>query len=470
MAPHRQTTMTDAAARAGSIENFSSESEQVILAFSLLASGKEDESSFARVRVRQQLLDLLADGDFRLEQHSAIWRIIRGLCETERPSDIASVVDTAVSRQLFIGGAPYLMGLLQNPSHRVASEKTILAAAQRVKNLSMLRQLDRMLSLARTACTSGATFEAVSQPLQEDLKNLANTAASSRVGARHVGEFAIGIIDDLMAAADGGNPAHDVTPTGFPSLDELIMGFADEDFIILASRPSMGKTSFALNLAENCAGGGIKDVLFFSLEMTGSALTRRILSRNSRVSMNALRRNELGNEEWSRLSEGVEKLRGTEIYIDDTPGLTKEEIRSRARAFLREHPKCLIIVDYLQFVASDGRTDARIHAGEVSQNLKQMARELKAPVIALSQLNRNVEQRPNKRPGLSDLRDSGSLEQDADLIMFLYRDEYYNKESKDVGIAEVIVGKQREGPTATIKMGYEGQMMTWADLGLTYTD
>lgn len=468
--PRHQQPSVESTARAGSIQNFSPESEQVVLAFALLASSKDDASTFARASVRQQLLELLADADFYLEQHTAVWSIVRGLCESDRPADIASVVDAAVSRQLFIGGAPYLMSLVQNPSHRVASEKTILAAAHRIKNLSMLRQLDKLLASARATVTSGATFEMVVQPLQEDIKNLYNASSSSRPGARHVREFAIGIIDELMAAADGEKPTHNVTPSGFPSLDELIMGFADEDFIILASRPSMGKTSFALNLAENCATGGQKDVLFFSLEMTGAALTRRILARNSRVSMNALRRNELGDEDWSRISEGVEKLSNTGIYIDDTPGLTKEEIRSRGRAFKRDHPNCLIIIDYLQFVASDGRTDARVHAGEVSQGCKQMARELKAPVIALSQLNRNVEQRPNKRPGLSDLRDSGSLEQDADLIMFLYRDEYYNKESKDIGIAEVIVGKQREGATATIKMAYEGKMMTWADLGLTYTD
>lgn len=456
--------------QAAPIENYSVDSEQLILSAALLAAAREDESTFARVQTRQQLLDLISEVDFHLEQHASIWRIIRSLCEANRPADPTSVVDASVDRQEFIGGAPYLMGMLNNPVHRVASEKSIMAAAHRVKNLSMLRQLNNLLTSGKTLCTSGASFETVAGHLFEDLKNLSKKATTSRVGARHVREYCIGIIDDLMAASEGQKTSTNVTPSGFESLDNIIMGFTDEDFIILAARPSMGKTSFALNLAENCARHGLKDVLIFSLEMTGSALTRRILSRNSRVSMNALRRNELGSEEWSRISEGAELLNSTSVYIDDTPGLTKEEIRSRAREFHSKHPNCLIVVDYLQIVSHDGKTDARVHAGEVSQSFKQMARELKAPVIALSQLNRNVEQRPNKRPGLSDLRDSGSLEQDADLIMFLYRDEYYNKDSKDVGMAEVIIGKQREGATATVKMGYEGKMMTWTDLGLTFTD
>lgn len=455
---------------AAPIENYSVDSEQLIISAALMASARDDESTFARVQTRQKLLDLIGDADFHLEQHTSIWRIIRSLCESNRPADPASVVDASVARQDFIGGAPYIMGMLNNPAHKVASEKSIMAAAQRVKDLSMLRQLNELLASGKNLCSSGASFDSVANTLFEDLKNLSKKATTSRAGARHVREFCIGIIDDLMTAADGGVTNSNVTPSGFESLDNIIMGFTDEDFVILAARPSMGKTSFALNLAENCARQGRKNVLIFSLEMTGNALTRRILSRNSRVSMNALRRNELGNDEWSRISEGAEMLNNTSVYIDDTPGLTKEEIRSRARDFASKHPGCLVIIDYLQIVSSDGKTDPRLHAGGVSQSFKQMARELKAPVIALSQLNRAVEQRPNKRPVLSDLRDSGSLEQDADLILFLYRDEYYNKDSKDVGMAEVIIGKQREGATATVKMGYEGKLMTWTDLGLTFTD
>lgn len=468
LSPGERTPTSQAAQQAVGAQNYSIDSEQLILTSALLASGKDDEGALGRERTRQQVLDLLADTDFYLEQHASIWQIIRSLCEAGKPADVAAVADASASLQLFIGGAPYLMGMIQNPINRVASEKSILAAAQRVKGLSMLRQLETVLDQSRAMCFSGSSFDLVAANAQEDIKNLVKKSTTSRPGAKHVSEYCIGIIDTLMAAADGQVVNTKVTPSGFESLDEVIMGFADEDFVVLAARPSMGKTSFALALAENCSAH--KAVLIFSLEMTGEALTRRCLSRSSRVSMNALRRNELGNEDWSRISEGVEHLNGTPIYIDDTPGLTKEEIRSRARAFARNHPQCLIIVDYLQIVSNDGRGDARVHTAEVSQGLKQMARELKAPVIALSQLSRAVEQRPNKRPILSDLRESGSIEQDADLIVFLYRDEYYNKDTKDPGIAEVIIGKQREGPTATVKMGYEGKTMTWVDLGQVYTE
>lgn len=454
------------------------ESEQLVLAAALFAARKQDEGTPAREQLRQQLLDLLADEDFFLDQHANIWRIIRQLTESGRSADPAAIVDASNAKKLYIGGGPFLMGLLQNPVHRSALDRSVTAAASRVKDLSLLRQMEAALNAGRAFCNSGLSFQSVSTRVLEDIQNLARKSTTSKTGPIHVREHTDAIIESLMNP-EAAAALNQVTPTGFESIDSVIYGLADEDFIILAARPSMGKTSFALALAEQTAKRNVaaavenaaikgKDVLIFSLEMAGAALTRRMLSRASRISMNTLRRGAIGESEWERISEATEKLFRTEVWIDDTPGLTISEIRSRARAFAREHPDCLIIVDYLQFVAVENGADSQTHAARVSKALKELARELKCPVIALSQLNRSVEQRPNKRPMLSDLRDSGSLEQDADLIVFLYRDEYYNKDSKQAGMAEAIIAKQREGATATVVLGYEGKTMTWTDLAQSY--
>jgi replicative DNA helicase len=260
------------------------------------------------------------------------------------------------------------------------------------------------------------------------------------------------------------NPS-DVTgvPTGFYDLDRNLSGMQAGDLIILAARPSMGKTALAINIAEHVALNEGLPVAVFSMEMGASQLAVRIVGSIGRIDQSHLRTGRLTDEEWPRLSEAIEKLRTISLHIDETAGLTVSELRANARRLARQCGKLgLIVVDYLQLmsVSSSMSDENRATAvGEISRGLKMLAKELQCPVIALSQLSRGVESRPDKRPMMSDLRESGAIEQDADVIMFIYRDDYYNKmdgpnPSKEPGVAEVIIAKQRNGPTGTTKLAF----------------
>jgi replicative DNA helicase len=255
------------------------------------------------------------------------------------------------------------------------------------------------------------------------------------------------------------NP-NDITgvPTGFFDLDRMTSGMQAGDLIVLAARPSMGKTALAINIAENVALKEGLPVAVFSMEMGASQLAIRIVGSIGRIDQGRLRTGKLQDEEWPRLAEAVERLRTVSLSIDETPGLTPSELRASARRLARNCGKLgLVVVDYLQLMSGSSGSDGDNRAtelGEISRGLKMLAKELQCPVIALSQLNRGVEQRTDKRPMMSDLRESGAIEQDADVIMFIYRDDYYNKDSKEPGVAEIIIGKQRNGPTGTVKLTF----------------
>jgi replicative DNA helicase len=245
--------------------------------------------------------------------------------------------------------------------------------------------------------------------------------------------------------------------TGFTDLDELTSGLQPSDLIIVAARPSMGKTAFALNLAEAAAMRGKKAVAVFSMEMSASQLAFRLISSLGRVHAQHLRNGDLAEEDWPRVTSAITMLSDAKIFIDDTPAMSPVEMRSRSRRLQREHGLGLIVIDYLQLMQVPGNSENRAtEISEISRGLKALAKELNVPVIALSQLNRSLEQRADKRPMMSDLRESGAIEQDADVIMFIYRDDYYNKESPDKGLAEIIIGKQRNGPTDTVKLAFLG--------------
>ncbi|MGH8118571.1 MAG: replicative DNA helicase, partial [Rhodanobacteraceae bacterium] len=246
--------------------------------------------------------------------------------------------------------------------------------------------------------------------------------------------------------------------TGFKDLDDLTSGLQRQDLVIVAGRPSMGKTAFALNVAEAVAMRAKQPVLVFSMEMSASQLAFRLISSLGRINQKDLRSGELAEEEWPRVSQAASLLSESKIFIDDTPALSPGELRSRARRMAREHGLGLVVIDYLQLMQVPGNKENRAtEISEISRNLKAMAKELDVPVIALSQLNRALEQRNDKRPVMSDLRESGAIEQDADLILFIYRDEVYNKESNHKGVAEIIIGKQRNGPIDTVKLTFLGQ-------------
>ena len=254
-------------------------------------------------------------------------------------------------------------------------------------------------------------------------------------------------------------------PTGFHDFDEMTAGLQNSDLIILAARPAMGKTTLALNMAEYGAIKTKKAVAVYSMEMSASQLAFRLISSIGRVNATRLRTGQLEDEDWSRVNMAIRMLSDVKIFIDDTPALSPDVLRSKARRIKREHDLGLIVIDYLQLMQVPGTGENRAtEISEISRSLKALAKELNVPVIALSQLNRGLESRTDKRPVMADLRESGAIEQDADIIVFIYRDEYYNKESPDKGLAEVIIGKQRNGPTGMVKLKFFGEYTRFDNL------
>lgn len=253
--------------------------------------------------------------------------------------------------------------------------------------------------------------------------------------------------------------------TGFRDLDYKTAGLQPSDLILIAARPSMGKTAFVLNVAENVALRGDTMTAIFSLEMSKEQLVKRMLAMNSKVDSQKIRTGNLEDEEWGRLVGSVRNIGNSRLVIDDTPGISVAELRSKCRKLKVEQNLGLVIIDYLQLMSGGKRSESRQQEiSEISRSLKALAREIEAPVIALSQLSRAVEQRPDKRPMLSDLRESGAIEQDADVVMFIYRDEYYNQDSEEKGVAEIIIGKQRNGPTGSVKLAWLSQFTKFGDL------
>ena len=270
---------------------------------------------------------------------------------------------------------------------------------------------------------------------------------------------------DNIEAASRNRGAVTGIATGFYDLDYKTAGLQSSDLILLAARPSMGKTAFVLNIAEHIAVKNNITTAIFSLEMSRTQLVNRMFSMNSRVDAQMLRTGNLEDADWANLMESARIIGESGLIIDDTPGISITELRSKCRKFKLEHNLGLVIIDYLQLMSGSGRSESRQQEiSEISRSLKALAREIQCPVVALSQLSRAVEKRDDKRPMLSDLRESGAIEQDADVVMFIYRDEYYNKESEEAGITEIIVAKQRNGPTGTVKLGWQAEYTKFVNL------
>lgn len=443
------TVVADAAATTMAAWMWSEPSERVILHCALVDDRKP---------LLGRLMALLASDDFHLDAHKVLWQAIRTLADSGLPHDTLSVLDYCSSRQLFVGGVEYLAALQDDVLAQAATEDAIDQAALRVKEFSTRRRLALLLRQGEALCKSDRPVGDLFSVIEDDMRNLRKLSESSRSGPEHLKKSLAKVLEQVERQMDG-EPIQAI-PTGFDDLDRLIYGFADGDLIILAARPSMGKTAKALNLARNIGtrhpdDSGFRKVLLFSTEMLDEALARRLVAREARINLGDLRRGELSGEDITRMSESLTVLEASGIYIDDTPGLTLHEIRARSRAFVAEHGKCLIVVDYLQNLAAPEGVEKKDHVGASSNGLKMLARELGVPVVALSQLNRGLEQRANKRPVMSDLRESGNIEQDADVIVFLYRDEVYNPDTKEPGICEVIVAKQRDGAVGTVKEGFD---------------
>ena len=404
-----------------------------------------------------RIADKLSEEDFYRKEHRLIFRAIGELSTKGMPCDAVTLGEWFESNGIadLVGGPAYVVEL----ANATPSAANIEAYALIVREKSVLRQLiDAGTDIA------GDGFQPDGRSSQELIEGAEQRVFRiAEAGSRGKRQF-VSVKDAAREALEVLNQRYhsDSTitglATGFNDFDNMTAGLQAGDLVILAARPSMGKTALAVNMAEYAAIREKKSVAIFSMEMSAVQLTFRLLSSLGRINQQSLRSGKLEDEEWPRVTSAMALLAEAKIFIDDTPGLSPTELRARSRRLKRSHDLGLIVIDYLQLMTVPGNKENRAtEISEISRSLKALAKELGVPVIALSQLNRSLESRTDKRPQMSDLRESGAIEQDADLIVFIYRDEYYNKESADKGVAEVIIGKQRNGPTGAIKLTFLGQ-------------
>jgi replicative DNA helicase len=370
-----------------------------------------------------------------------------------------------------MGGLGYLNSLAQY----VPSASNIRRYAEIVRERSILRKLVSASDEIATNAFNpqGKAIDRILDEAEQKIFNIGEEGSRMKQGFQSMDTLVVELLDRVQEMANNPNDITGV-PTGFYDLDRMTSGLQPGDMVVLAARPSMGKTAFAINIAEHVALNEGLPVAVFSMEMGASQLAVRVVGSIGRIDQGHLRTGKLSDDEWPRLTEAIEKLRTVSLHIDETPGLTSSELRANARRLARQCGKLgLIVVDYLQLMSGSGGAGGDNRAtelGEISRGLKMLAKELQCPVIALSQLNRSVEQRTDKRPMMSDLRESGAIEQDADIIMFIYRDDYYHKDSKDPGVAEIIIGKQRNGPTGTVRLTFLKNLTRFESLASGLSD
>jgi replicative DNA helicase len=404
--------------------------------------------------------DVVSDADYYSDAHRIIYQQIVRLVADGKPADVVTVSEALASVQKldYVGGLAYLGALVGN----VPTAANIRHYAQIVRDRSILRQL---------AATAGDIADSAYNPMGRGAKEILDQAEAkvlhiAEQGSRgaqqfsEIGKLLAGVVERIETLYNRDDPS-DVTgvPTGFADIDRMTSGLQPGDLVVVAGRPSMGKSAFALNVGEHVALNTGQPVAVFSMEMGASQLALRLIGSVGRLDQHKLRTGRLAAEDWERLSAALGRLNEAPILIDETPALNAIEVRSRARRLMKTYGKLgLVIVDYLQLMqASTTGENRATEISEISRSMKALAKELHVPVMALSQLNRALEQRPNKRPVMSDLRESGAIEQDADLILFIYRDEVYNPDTQEKGVAEIIVGKQRNGPIGTVRLTFLGE-------------
>jgi replicative DNA helicase len=427
------------------------EAEQSLLGALLL-----DNQAFDRVA------DLVTGDDFYRDDHRRIWRHIARLIEASKPADVVTVSESveASEDKDKTGGPAYLGALAQN----TPSALNIRRYAELVRERAVQRRLAQVATgIAEEALNPGG--KEVGQLLDEaesKIFQIAESGARRDQGLLEIKPVLAKVFERIDHLYHQDNPS-DVTgvPTGYTRIDQMTSGLQSGDLVIIAARPSMGKTALALNIAEHVAVDNGLPVAIFSMEMSSTQLAMRMLGSIARVDQHKMRTGKLNDKEWGDLSDAMAKLHETPLFIDEGGALTALEVRARARRLKRQYSKLgLIVIDYLQLMAASSHGENRAtEISEISRSLKAMAKELDVPVVALSQLNRAVDQRPDRRPVMSDLRESGAIEQDADVIMFIYREVVYKPDLPEDqrGLAEVIIGKQRNGPIGTIKLTFLGQ-------------
>jgi replicative DNA helicase len=408
-------------------------------------------------RAWEQIADRISEADFYRNDHRIIFSAIRNLEEQSQPFDAVTLSEWMQAHgQLDDAGGLAYLGRLAKETPTAAN---IVAYADIVRERSVLRQL---IAVGTDIASSGYKTEGrSSRELLEDAEKrvyeIAEQDMRGRGGFQDIKDLLTKTVEtiDYLFQAEGNVTG---VPTGFDKFDEATTGLHAGELIIVAGRPSMGKTTFAMNIAENAAIGHKTPVAVFSMEMPGEQLAMRMISSLGRIDQHHIRTGQLTDEDWPRITSAVHMLSEASLFIDDTPAMSPNEVRARARRMKRKHGLGLVVVDYLQLMQVHGGSENRAtEISEISRGLKALAKELNVPVIALSQLNRSLEQRPDKRPIMSDLRESGAIEQDADLIVFIYRDEVYNEDSPDKGMAEIIIAKQRNGPIGKSLLTFLGK-------------
>ena len=423
------------------------EAEQSVLGGMLLDNRRWDDVS-----------EIVSSDDFYSRHHRNIFKAIQELHENQDPVDVVTASECLQKNEQLeeIGGLAYLGFLAKN----TPSTANLVTYARIVHERSLLRKLiNRATDIATKAYhPDGSSANEVLDFAEQTIFELTQNNRRDEGGFVSIQGLLTGAIDRIEELYESDEALTGIS-SGFKDLDNMTSGLQRSDLIVVAGRPSMGKTSFAMNVAENVAVGTKLPVAVFSMEMPGQQLALRMISSLGRINAHKVRTGKLGTDDWPRLTSAVGLLNQSSIFIDDTPALSPLDLRSRTRRLIREHGNLgLIVIDYLQLMqAAESQDNRAIEVSNITRGLKILAKELHVPVMVLSQLNRSLEQRPNKRPIMSDLRESGAIEQDADVILFIYRDEVYNEDTQDKGVAEIIIGKQRNGPTGTCRLTFLGE-------------
>ena len=430
----------------------SADAEQAVLGGVLIDNGAWD-----------RIADIVTAVHFYRNDHRAVFEAVSRLCDEGRPCDAVTVAEQLDRDGLLdsSGGLAYLAELAQNTPNAA----NIVAYAEIVRERAVLRDLIRASAEIAEAAfrPHGRAAHEVLDEAERQIFEIADRGGAGRRESVAIRDVLSGVMERIDELSRRETPITGVS-TGFRDLDRDTAGLQQGDLIIVAGRPSMGKTAFAMNVVEEAAIRAELPVVVFSMEMPAEQLTMRMLSSLGRIDQQKVRTGRLDHDDWPRLTSPLAMLNNTNIFIVDDPALTPTELRARCRRLKREHGLGLVVIDYLQLMHVPGTRENRAtEISEISRSLKALAKELMVPVVACSQLNRRLEERQNKRPVMSDLRESGAIEQDADLILFIYRDEVYNEESKDKGKAEIIIGKQRNGPIGKIDLTFLGRFARFED-------
>lgn len=396
-------------------------------------------------------MERVSTEDFYDKSHQLIYESMIQLSEDNQPIDLITLTSLMQDKGQLedIGGVSYLAKLAQ----AVPTAANVDYYAQIIEEKSMLRRLIRTATtIVSEGYAGGEDVSGMLSDAERKILEISNRRSSS--GFIAIRDVLMEVFDKVETLYQNKGNTTGI-PSGFVDLDKMTSGFQRNDLIIVAARPSVGKTAFALNIAQNVAVRANETVAIFSLEMSAAQLVQRMICAEANLDANVMRNGEFkGDDDWSKLTMGIAALSEAEIYIDDTPGVTVADIRAKCRRLKKEKGLGMIVIDYLQLIQGRGKSgeNRQQEVSEISRTLKQIARELDVPVIALSQLSRGVEQRQDKRPMMSDLRESGSIEQDADIVAFLYRDDYYNQDTEKKNIIEIIIAKQRNGPVGTVEL------------------